>query len=118
MASSHLDNEFVESLLEQLALIGNVRARAMFGGHGIYHADTMFAIVVDDIFYLKADNVTRPQFIARGLNPFSYVARGKTVTMQYYEAPPELFEDEEAMLHWARQAIEVSLRAKKEKRKS
>jgi len=111
-------NNFVESILEQLALVGNVRARAMFGGYGIYQGDTIFAIVVDDVLYLKVDDVTRPQFIARGQNPFSYTARGKTMTMQYYEAPPELFEDQETMLLWTQQAIEVSLRAKKSKRKS
>ena len=84
--------EFVEFVLERLAPMGRARARAMFGGYGIYDGATMFAIIVDDSLYFKADDLTRPEFTALGLSAFSYTARGKTLTMQYYEAPPEVFE--------------------------
>ena len=86
-------SEFVEFVLEQLVPVGMVRARAMFGGFGIYLGNTIFAIVVDDRLYFKADGATCHAFSAHGLNPFTYVARGKTITMQYYEVPPEVFED-------------------------
>ena len=108
--------EFVEFVLGQLMPMGGVRARAMFGGYGIYQRDTMFAIIVDERLYFKADNLTSSEFMARGLGPFTYTARGKTMTMQYYEAPPEVFEEPEAMLDWAQQAIGVALRAKSGKR--
>jgi DNA transformation protein len=104
--------EFVEFVLERLAPMGGARARAMFGGYGIYDGPTMFAIVVDDALYFKADGLTIPAFTARGLKPFAYAARGKTMTMQYYEAPPEVFEEPEAMRSWAQQALQVALRAK------
>jgi len=102
---------FVEFVLERLAPIGKVVARAMFGGYGIYDGAVMFAIVVDDTLYFKADEITRPEFAARGLEPFTYTGRGKTLTMQYYEAPPEVFEDPEAMRSWAQQALAAALRA-------
>lgn len=108
-------SEFVEFVLERLAPIGGVRARAMFGGHGIYQGDTMFAIIVDDRLYFRADGVTRHEFMARGLSPFTYVARGKTIALQYYEAPPEVFEEHEAMRNWAQQAVEVALASKTNK---
>lgn len=108
--------EFVEFVLDQLAPLGGVRARAMFGGYGIYQRDTIFAIIVDDRLYFKTDSRTCAGFTARGLGPFAYTARGKTMTMQYYEAPPEVFEEPEAMLDWAQQAIGVALRAKSGKR--
>ena len=57
----------------------------MFGGHGIYDGATMFAIIVDDSLYFKADELTRPAFTAQGLRPFSYTARGKTMTMRSEE---------------------------------
>ena len=108
--------EVVEFVLDQLAPLGGVRSRAMFGGYGIYQRDTIFAIIVDERLYFKTDSLTCAAFTARGLGPFTYTARGKTMTMQYYEAPPEVFEEPEAMLNWARQAIEVALRAKSGKR--
>jgi DNA transformation protein len=100
-------------VLERLASMGGARARAMFGGHGIYDGAAMFAIVVDDTLYFKADELTRHDFTARRLKPFTYPVRGKTVTMQYYEAPPEVFEEPEAMRIWAQQALQVALRARK-----
>lgn len=111
-------SEFVEFVIEQLAPFGEFRACAMFGGHGIYQGDTMFAIIVDDQLYFKADGTTCKEFTERGLNPFTYTSRGKTITMQYYEAPPEVFEEPEAMQHWAQQAIETALHTKRERKSS
>lgn len=109
-------SEFVEFVLEQLASIGSARARAMFGGFGIYRGDVMFAIIVDDRLYFKADSATRASFTARGLSPFTYVARGKKINLQYYEAPPEVFEEPETMRNWAEQAIDTALKATRNKK--
>jgi DNA transformation protein len=112
------NSEFVDFILEQMAPLGDIRARAMFGGHGIYQGDTMFAIVVDGGLYFKADELTRNEFSTRGLQAFSYSARGKNVNLQYYAAPPEVLDEAEAMRHWARQAIAVALRAEKTAKKN
>ena len=109
-------SEFVEFVIEQLAPISEVRVRAMFGGYGIYQRDTMFAIIVDDQLYFKADDITCREFAEQGLNPFTYASRGKTITMQYYKAPPEVFEEPEAMQSWAQQAMQAALRTKRDKK--
>jgi DNA transformation protein len=109
-------SEFVEFVFELLTPLGAVRARAMFGGFGIYRGDNFFAIIVDDKLYFKTDNVTRGEFAVRGLPPFTYATRGKTITMQYYEAPPEVFEESETMQYWAGQAVGAALRAKSGKK--
>jgi DNA transformation protein and related proteins len=106
-------SEFVEYVLELLAPLGGVRARAMFGGFGIYRGDVMFAIIEKDRMFFKVNDVTRQSFVAKGLLPFTYVTQGKTQTLQYYEAPPEVFEEPEAMQLWARQAVDVALKAKR-----
>ncbi|MDP1708138.1 MAG: TfoX/Sxy family protein [Gammaproteobacteria bacterium] len=111
-------NEFVEFVLEQLAPLGSVSARAMFGGHGIYQRDTIFALILEDRLYFKVDDLNRAEFTERGLGPFTYTARGKLTTMKYYEAPPEVFEEPEAMLSWAQQAINAALRIERGKRKA
>lgn len=59
--------EFVEFVLERLSPMRTARARAMFGGYGIYDGATMFAIVVDESLYFKADGLTRSDFTALGL---------------------------------------------------
>lgn len=104
-------SEFVEFVLERLAAVGRLRARAMFGGHGIYHDDRIFAISVDGRLFFKADEVTRSDFEARGLAPFTYIARGQNVTMQYFEVPPEVFDEADAMRVWAGKALAAAARS-------
>lgn len=108
-------SEFVEFVIEQMARVGRPRVRAMFGGYGVYRDQDMFAIIMDDRLYFKADATTRGEFEAEGLRPFTYVARGKSATMQYFEAPPEVFEDMDTMRSWAQKALGAAVRAKKTK---
>ncbi len=108
-------SEFVEFVIDQMAPSGRPRVRAMFGGYGLYRNDRIFAIIVDDRLYFKADPVTRAEFEAKGLRPFAYVARGKSVTLQYFEAPPEVFEEPDAMRDWAQKAYGAAIRAAESK---
>ena len=107
----------MELVAEQMAFVGGLRIRAMFGGYGIYQDDCMFALIADDRLYFKADATTRAEFEAKGLSPFTYVARGKSMTMQYFEAPPEVFEEQEAMRSWVQKAYEAALKASRGRRK-
>jgi DNA transformation protein and related proteins len=110
------NSEFADFVLEQMAPLADIHVRRMFGGHGIYQGAVMFAIVADGGLYFKADELTRNGFIERGLPAFSYESRGKSVVLQYYAAPPEVFDETETMQHWARQAIATALRAGRDKR--
>jgi len=94
----------VEFVTEQMSFIGRLQVRAMFGGYGLYQDDRIFAIIVNDRLYFKADSVTRAEFELKGLSPFTYIAGGKSATMQYFEAPPEVFEEPEAMRSWVQKA--------------
>jgi DNA transformation protein len=104
-------SEFVGFVAEQMAFVAGLRIRAMFGGYGVYQDDRMFALIADDRLYFKADATTRAEFEAKGLGPFTYVARGKSMTMQYFEAPPEVFEEQDAMRVWVRKAVEAALKS-------
>ena len=112
------DSEFIEYLLEQMQGVGPVSARAMFGGHGIYHDGIMFALVADDVLFLKTDEVNRHEFEARNLPPFLYERKDKVISMSYNEAPGEALDDPDEMTHWARSAIEASKRADRKKAQS
>jgi DNA transformation protein and related proteins len=104
---------FVQMTLEQMRGVGPVRARAMFGGWGIYCEDLMFALVAYDELYFKVDEHSRAEFENRNLDPFVYEANGKRVTMSYHRAPEDVFDDEDAMTHWATLAIDAAQRAKR-----
>jgi len=112
MPSKSRRNEFVEHVLELLAPSGNVTARRMFGGFGIYRDGLMFALVADDQLYLKTDGANRDEFAAAGSEPFAYQARRKQVILSYWRAPEEALESGATMLEWARSAYAAALRAK------
>lgn len=82
----------------------------MFGGVGIYSDGTFFALIADDVLYLKVDDATRPAYESRGSRAFNPFGKG---TMGYYELPAEVLEDEEQLRVWTRDAIAVAKRAKK-----
>lgn len=105
-------SEFLCYLMECMAFIPGLRVRAMFGGYGLYQDDLIFAIVVNDVLYLKADVLTRQAFNDKNLPPFTYKTKSKTLTLQYYEAPPEVFEQPEAIQEWVQKASVAALRAR------
>lgn len=112
-----MHGEFITYLLEQLAPLGDVRARAMFGGFGIYCGDRMFALVADDALYIKADEVNRAEFETRGLLPFRYEMRGERKQMNYWQPPAEAMDDREILCEWARKGVEASDRAARKKKR-
>jgi DNA transformation protein and related proteins len=108
---------YLEFLFEQMAPLGDISSRAMFGGHCLYCDGTVFALVARNALYLKVDAANRPQFETRGLKPFKPF-EDQDVTMSYYEAPPEIFEDPDAMRQWCNGCIEAGRRARTEKKGS
>jgi len=106
------ENSFIPYLLEMLNGFGPVRAKRMFGGYGIYKGGIIFAIVVDDTLYIKADDRNRKLFEDKGLPRFSYKRRAKDCYMSYYMAPEEALEDRDELYYWAAKGYEAALRSK------
>ena len=106
-------DEYVEHLLESLQSTGPARAKPMFGGYGIYMDDLMFALVADGVLYFKTGDNNRADYVERNLKPFCYERAGKQITMSYHEAPAEVFDDMDAMKHWANRAIESAIEVRK-----
>jgi DNA transformation protein len=106
----------VDYAIELLGPFGTVSARAMFGGHGIYLDGVLFAIVAQESLWLKADTINRAEYEAQGCPVFTYVRSGKTVTMSFFQAPPDAMESPQAMMPWARSAYAAALRANAKRR--
>ncbi len=105
-------SEFVAHLHEVFRLFGPIRARPMFGGHGIYHHDLMIGLVANDTLYLKTDAASASQFVQAGCVPFEYTKNGTTMKMSYSSAPIEIFDDPDVAKMWASLAYAAALRAK------
>jgi DNA transformation protein len=106
-----LENDFVEYLVESLSSLGPIRARKMFGGYGIFWGELMFGLVSKNVFYLKADQENRPDFVSRSLGPFKYKRKGKEYAMSYYQVPDEAIDDVTELCKWAKRAHDAAVRA-------
>jgi len=109
-------SEFVEYLLEMLQPLGEIRAKSMFGGWGLYADELFFAIVAEETLYFKVDGTNCPEFEERGLKPFRFEMRDKVATMRYYQPPAEALDNRELLCAWARKGVEAAARAKVRKK--
>jgi DNA transformation protein len=98
-------------LEEQLAPLGAVVVKRMFGGAGVFVDGLMIGLVADSVLYLKTDDASRLDFEREGLAPFTYRRKGGRATvMSYSRAPERLLDDPDEMLAWASRAREVARR--------
>ena len=104
--------ELVEHCLELLATLGAVRAKRMFGGHGLSVDELFIALIAFDRLYLKVDDSTRPQFAAAGCEAFVYTRQQRSVALDYWTVPPQAMESPALMQPWGRLAVEAALRAR------
>ncbi|QJB57342.1 TfoX/Sxy family protein [Pseudodesulfovibrio sp. zrk46] len=110
------ENEFLNYVLDLLQAMGAVKSRKMFGGYGIFMDGLMFAIIVDDVLYLKVDDESETRFAEEGLSHFVYNRQGKDVQMSFCLAPDSALEDVEVMNEWADVAFQSAVRAAASKR--
>ncbi len=98
--------EMAERLVDDLAGLGDVTSKKMFGGYGVFEDGVMFALVdsTGDAF-LRVDEATTTRFEQAGSAP-----HGK---MPYWRIPSAVLEDESQLLEWAKQARDGARAAKK-----
>jgi DNA transformation protein len=101
-----VSDDFLEYVLDQFSEWGGVTARRTFGGAGLYRDGKMFGLVADDVAYLKVDDSNREEFERAGSSPFKPYA-DQPVEMSYYEIPPEVLEDPEELVRWAKRSLAI-----------
>jgi DNA transformation protein and related proteins len=110
---------FAEFLREQLAPLGRVTLRRMFGKTGVFCNGLMFAMVTDDTLYFRVDDHNRTVFReARTFPPLSYLKKGEAIDLSFWRAPERLFDEPDELVAWARAAQAAARRvaAKRERK--
>jgi DNA transformation protein len=100
-----VSRDYLDYVLGQLAQLGALRSRRMFGAAGIYCDEVFFAIVSDDTLYLRVDEATRADYTSRGMQAFRPYPDRPGLSMSYYQAPAEVIEDAEELVRWSRRAL-------------
>ena len=114
LRSMRVSTSFRDFVLDQLADVEGLRARAMFGGVGLYAEDVFFGILAADVLFFKVDDTNRREYEKAGSAAFKPYA-DKPMTMPYYNVPTAVLEDAEALGKWAARAVAVARAAKMRK---
>ena len=112
-----IDEGLLDWVREALELLGAVTMRKMMGGATLYLDGTVFAILVEDQIWFKADAESDAVWDAEGCERFTYAFKdGRVGTMSYRRGPLDVYDDPEAMRRWAQVALEAGLRAAAKKK--
>jgi DNA transformation protein and related proteins len=101
-------DDYLQYVLEQLAGLGHVSPRRLFGGVGLYHEDRIFGLVFRDILYFKVDGSIRSDYESRGMDRFRPYADKPLWSMTYYAVPADILEDADECIAWARKSLAVA----------
>ena len=102
---------FAEFLCEQLAPLGSIRLRRMFGKTGVFCDGLMLGMVQADALYFRVDGDTRDVFKeAEASPPLNYAKKGATIDLAFWRAPERLFDEPDELVNWARTALSAARR--------
>ena len=104
-------DSFAEFLREQLAPLGRITMRRMFGKTGVFCDGLMLGMVRDDTLYFRVDDHNRAAFKeAQSFPPLNYEKRGSSIDLSFWRAPERLFDEPDELVAWARAALAAARR--------
>ncbi len=107
-------DSFGELLREQLAPLGRISLRRMFGKTGVFCDGLMFGMVAEETLYFRVDDLNRAAFAvlnqAESLQPLSYEKQGRTIELAFWRAPERLLDEPGELVVWAQEALAAARR--------
>ncbi|MFZ5862864.1 MAG: TfoX/Sxy family protein [Nitrospirota bacterium] len=103
-----VSGKYRDYVLGQLACLGSVTGKSMFGGVGLYLDGVFFALIADDVLYFKVGPSNRADYESAGMEPFRPFA--KKSAMPYYQVPVDVLEDSDQLRAWGRKAHDAAAR--------
>lgn len=111
--------EYAEFLRDQLAPLGHITTRRMFGKTGVFCDGAMLGMVSDNTLYLRGDDDNHAAFEeARSSPPLSYAKKGTLTNLPFWRAPDRLFDDPDELLKWARAALAAAWRVAQKRQRA
>jgi len=102
---------YADFLREQLAPLGRLSLRRMFGKTGVFCDGVMFAMVTDNTLYFRVDDHNREIFKeASSSPPLNYAKGGAMIDLSFWRVPERLFDEPDELVEWARIALAAARR--------
>jgi len=103
--------DFADFLRDQLAPLGRITMRRMFGKTGVFCDGVMLGMVTDNTLYFRVDDQNRATFEeARDAPPLIYRKKGSTIDLSFWRAPERLMDEPDELVDWARAALGAARR--------
>jgi DNA transformation protein len=102
-------DDYLQYVLEQLAGLGHVAPRRMFGAVGLYHEERFFGLISGDTLYFRVDDSNRSDYVSRGMGRFRPFPDKPYWSMTYYEVPADTLEDADECMAWARKSLSAAV---------
>jgi DNA transformation protein len=104
-------DSFAEFLSDQLAPLGRITMRRMFGKTGVFCDGFMLGMVRDNTLYFRVDDDNRAALKeAEAFPPLNYEKKGGTIDLSFWRAPERLFDEPDELVTWGRAALAAARR--------
>jgi DNA transformation protein and related proteins len=104
-------DDFAEFLRDQLAPLGYITMRRMFGKTGVFCDGVMLGMVTDNTLYVRVDDHNRATFKeAESFPPLNYAKKGEMIDLSFWRVPERLMDEPDELVSWARAALAAAHR--------
>jgi len=108
-------SELANYVEEQLAFLGRISTKSIFGGIGIFVDERLLGIVMDDKVYLHTDASNLRAYQDRGMPQFKPYPNAFDLTTDHHQVPSEIVDDACLLKQWGEQALAAAIEAAKVK---
>jgi len=100
---------------EQLAFLGPISNRSIFGAVGIFIEERLLGIVADEVLYLHTGPTNREDYLSRGCRQFKPYPNAFDLTTDHHQVPAEIVTDPQTLKVWGERALHAAIEAAKAK---
>jgi DNA transformation protein len=108
-------SELASYVEEQLAFLGRLSTKSIFGGIGIFVDERLLGIVMEEKLYLHTDASNLQAYQDRGMPQFKPYPNAFDLTTDHHQVPAEIVDDPVQLKHWGEQALAAAIEAAKVK---
>lgn len=99
----------------ELAFLGRISTKAIFGGVGIFIDERLLGIVMDDKVYLHTDVSNIGAYTSRGMPQFKPYPNAFDLTTDHHQVPAEILQDPSQLRDWGRLALAAAVESARAK---
>lgn len=100
---------------EQLAFLGPISQRSIFGAVGIFIDDRLLGIVAGDELYLHTGPSNRDDYVSRSCRQFKPYPNAFDLTTDHHQVPGDVVSDAAELRRWGERALQAAVEAARRK---